>query len=40
MMKLAPLEEGYSLTQKYSNNFSIFRRSDWLSTVGRCVGQE
>jgi hypothetical protein len=40
MMKLSPLEEGYSLTQKFSNNFSIVRRSDWLNTVNACVGQE
>ena len=39
MMTLTTLEEGYSLTQKFSNNFSIFRRSDWLNTLGTCVGQ-
>lgn len=39
MMTLVPLEKGYFLTQKYSNNFSIFRRSDWLNAVRECVGQ-
>lgn len=39
MMTLTTLEEGYSLTQKFSNNFSIFRRSDWLNAVGTCVGR-
>ena len=28
---LVPLEDGYSTTQKFSNNFSLFRRSDWLN---------
>jgi hypothetical protein len=40
MMKLAPLEEGYSLTQKFSNNFSMIRRSDWLNAVTACVGKD
>jgi hypothetical protein len=40
MMTLAPLEEGYSLTQKFSNNFSLIRRSDWLNTVSACVGTD
>ncbi len=35
---LKPLEDGYSTTQKYSNNFSIFRRSDWLNAVKATVG--
>ena len=39
MMSLAPLEEGYSVTQKFSNNFAIFRRSDWLNTISACVGR-
>ncbi len=30
---LFPLENGYSLTQKFSNNFSIFRRRDWLNVI-------
>ena len=30
---LIPLEAGYSTTQKFSNNFSIFRRSDWLNVI-------
>ena len=35
---LVPLEDGYSTTQKFSNNFSIFRRSDWLKAVQDCIG--
>lgn len=34
---LVPLEDGYSTTQKYSNNFSIFRRSEWLSVIRASV---
>ena len=30
---LVPLEDGYSTTQKFSENFSIFRRSDWLDVI-------
>jgi hypothetical protein len=35
-----PLEKDYCVTQKYSNNFSLFRRSDWLSVINQAVGQE
>ena len=35
---LVPLEDGYSTTQKFSNNFSIFRRSDWLNVIHATVG--
>jgi len=30
---LIPLQDGYSTTQKFSNNFSLFRRSDWLNII-------
>ena len=33
-----PLGSGYDLTQKYSNNFTIMRKADWLSAVDSCVG--
>ena len=35
-----PLEEGYCVTQKYSNNFSLFRRSDWLSVINMAMREE
>ena len=35
---LVPLEDGYSTTQKFSNNFSIFRRSDWLNVIHATIG--
>ncbi len=35
---LIPLEDGYSTTQKYSNNFSMFRRSAWLNVINSAVG--
>ena len=35
---LVPLEDGYSSTQKFSNNFSIFRRSDWLRIIDIDIG--
>ena len=34
------LEDGYSLTAKYSNNFSIFRRDQWLPIVHSAVGAD
>ena len=37
---LVPLEVGYSTTQKFSNNFSIFRRTDWLSATRSAVGDD
>jgi len=36
---LIPLEDGYSTTQKFSNNFSIFRRSDWLNVMEASKGK-
>ena len=33
IVDLVPLEDGYSTTQEFSNNFSIFRRSDWLNVI-------
>ena len=36
---LVPLERGYSVTQKYSNNFSIFRKAEWLKVIGATVDQ-
>jgi hypothetical protein len=38
--KLRLLEKGYCVTPKYSNNFSLFRRSDWLSVINQAMGQE
>ena len=35
---LVPLEDGYSTTQKFSNNFSLFRRSDWLNVIQAGIG--
>ncbi len=34
-----PVEQGYSKTQKFSNNFSIFPRQDWLDIQERYVGK-
>jgi len=36
---LQPTEQGYSKTQKFSNNFSIIRREDWLSLQDTYVGK-
>ena len=36
----SPVEQGYSKTQKFSNNFSIFPRQDWLDIQDMYVGKE
>jgi hypothetical protein len=36
---LQPAEQGYSKTQKFSDNFSIIRREDWLNIQDTYVGR-
>ena len=36
----SPLEAGYCVTQKYSNNFSLFRKADWLRVNSDSAGQD
>jgi hypothetical protein len=38
-LDLTPLEPGYCTTRKYSNNFSIFRRDEWLEVIESSVGR-
>jgi hypothetical protein len=35
---LIPLEDGYCVSQKFSNNFSLFRKSDWLNVINGSFG--
>jgi hypothetical protein len=35
-----PVDTTYSSTQCYSNNFSVFRKADWLAAVDRLIGPE
>jgi hypothetical protein len=38
--KQLPLESGYVVTQKFSNNFALFRRAEWLQVNDQALGQE
>ncbi len=35
-----PLVTGYCVTQKFSNNFSLFRKADWLDVINRAACPE